>query len=160
MNTIEKKSVNAGKFLSNEHVTSLLSTYKQNRWVDNSEKIGKDDALTAYVSIEELETLIERIKLHGGDGVRFHYAAYPDNYTPEPEFAGRQTVVMIGTKKTKEGASKEIYMSEGKEARILAFGDVPICPSLCNSGVGGIFGQHPNTITSLVDRGDKGMVVA
>lgn len=149
MNTIEKKSVNAGRFLTNEHVSTLLRTYKQNRWVDNSEKIGKDDALTAYVSIEELETLIERIKLHGGDGVRFHYAAYPDNYTPEPEFAGRQTVIMIGTRK-----HKEIYMSEGKDAKILAFGDVPVCPSLCpgNGGIG--------LFSSLVDRGDKGMIIA
>jgi len=87
MNTIAKKSVNAGKFITNEQVSTLLSTYKQNRWVDNSDKIGKEDSLTVSVSIEELETLIERIKLHGGDGVRFHFAAYPENYAPQPEFS-------------------------------------------------------------------------
>jgi hypothetical protein len=158
MNTIAKKSVNAGKFLSNEHVTTLLSTYKQNRWVDNSEKLGKEDSLTAHVSIEELEVLIERIKLQGGDGVRLHFAAYPDDYAPVPEFAGRQTVIMVGTRKNNEGANKEIYLSEGKEARVLAYGDMPLCPPFCNSGVGG--SRRPATTTNLVDRGDKGMVVA
>jgi hypothetical protein len=64
---------------------------------------------------------------------------------------------MIGTRKNSEGASKEIYMSEGKEAKILAFGDMPMCPPFCNSGLGH---SRPATTTSLVDRGDKGMVVA
>ena len=159
MNTIAKKSVNAGKFLTNENVATLLSTYKQNRWIDNSEKLGKEDSLTAHVTIEQLEMLIERIKIHGGDGIRLHFAAYPDDYAPVPEFAGRQTVVMVGTKNS-EGANKEIYMSEGKEAKLLAFGDMPICPPWCNSGVGGTSSHRPATTTSLVDRGDKGMVVA
>jgi hypothetical protein len=154
MNTIEKKSVNAGRFLSNQHVATLVSTYKQNRWVDNSEKLGKEDSLTTHLSIEELEMLIERIKLQGGDGVRVHFAAYPDDYTPVPEFAGRQTIVMVGTRKSDEGTNKEIYMSEGKEARILAYGDVPMCPPFCGGGIG------KKGTTSLVDRGDKGMVVA
>ncbi|HXB08154.1 MAG TPA: hypothetical protein VNW04_13585 [Puia sp.] len=154
MNTIAKKSVNAGKFLTNEHVATLLSTYKQNRWIDNSEKLGKEDSLTAHVSIEELETLIERIKLQGGDGVRLHFAAYPDDYTPAPELAGRQTVVMVGTRKSEDGANKEIYLSEEKEARILAYGDMPVCPPFCGSGFG------KTKTTTLVDRGDKGMVVA
>lgn len=154
MNTIEKKSVNAGKFLTSEHVATLLSTYKQNRWVDNSEKLGKEDSLTAHVSIEELEMLIERIKLHGGDGVRLHFAAYPDNYTPQPELAGRQTVVMVGTRKGNEGSNKEIYMSKGKDAAILAYGDMPICPPFCGGGIG------KKGTTSIVDLGDKGMVVA
>jgi hypothetical protein len=154
MNTIAKKSVNAGKFLSNQHVASLLSTYKQNRWIDNSEKLGKEDSLTAHVTIEELEMLIEKIKLQGGDGVRVHFAAYPENYTAVPEFAGRQTIVMVGTRKSEEGVNKEIYMSEGKDARILAYGDVPMCPPFCGSGFG------KTKTTTLVDRGDKGMVVA
>ena len=154
MNTIAKKSVNAGQFLTNEHVATLLSTYKQNRWVDNSEKLGKEDSLTAHVSIEELEMLIERIKLQGGDGVRLHFAAYPENYTSQPELAGRQTVVMVGTRKGNGGANKEIYMSEGQDARILAYGDMPICPPFCGSGIG------KKGTTSIVDLGDKGMVVA
>ena len=154
MNTIAKKSVNAGKFLSNDQVSTMLSTYKQNRWVDNSEKIGKEDSLTASVSIEELEMLIERIKLHGGDGVRFHFAAYPDEYTPQPESSSHQTIIMIGTRQTTDGANKEIYMSEGKDARILAYGDMPFCPPYCGSGVG------KRATSSLVDRGDKGMVLA
>jgi hypothetical protein len=156
MNTIEKKSVNAGKFLSNQQVATLLNTYKQNRWIDNSEKLGKEDSLTAQVTIEELEMLIEKIKLQGGDGIRLHFAAYPENYAPVPEFAGRQTVIMVGTKNS-DGANKDIYMSEGKDARILAFGDYPVCPPFCNSGLGH---RRPATTTSLVDRGDKGMVVA
>jgi hypothetical protein len=157
MNTIAKKSVNAGKFLANDQVSTMLSTYKQNRWVDNSEKIGKEDSLTVSVSIEELEMVIERIKLHGGDGVRFHFAAYPDNYTPQPESSNHQTIIMIGTRKAADGANKEIYMSEGQDARILAYGDMPFCPPYCGSGVGRT--SRPTT-TSLVDRGEKGMVVA
>lgn len=155
MNTIAKKSVNAGKFLSNQHVASLLSTYKHNRWIDNSEKLGKEDSLTAHVTIEELEMLIEKIKVQGGDGVRVHFAAYPENYTAVPEFAGRQTIVMVGTRKSEEGVNKEIYLSEGKDARILAYGDMPVCPPFCGSGFGG-----GSKTATLVDRGDKGMVVA
>ena len=64
MNTIAKKSVNAGKFLTNEHVATLLSTYKQNRWVDNSEKIGKEVFYwidKAFLE-ESLESVLEYIR--------------------------------------------------------------------------------------------------
>ena len=158
MNTIAKKSVRAGKFLNNQQVASFLGEYKQNRWVANSDKLGKEDALTAWCSVEELETLLEKVKMYGGNGVRICFAAYAENHTEQPELAGRQTVVMVGTRSSKEGGSnKDLYISEGKNAKILAFGDMPICPPLCGDPSGKGFGV--TGFASLVDRGDKGLAI-
>src|SRR5258708_3469522 len=114
MLVIEKKSLKVGKFVNTEHVNSVIRTYKQERWVHNSERLGKEDSLSVWHSIEELEELIAKAKEHGGDGIRFHFAAYPKDYTEQPLYAGRQTIVMIATKQkeTEKGlANKDIYMN-------------------------------------------------
>lgn len=153
MNTIEKKSVRAGKFLNNQQVSSFLANYKKNRWVDNSEKIGKEDSLTAWCSIEELESLIEKVKINGGNGVRICFAAYAEDHTEHSELAGRQTVVMVGTRQGKsENTNKDLY----KDAQIIAFGDMPVCPPWCNTDP---TGKGFGITSSLIDRGDKGLVV-
>ena len=166
MLTIEKKSLKVGKYVSTEHVDTVIRTYKQERWVHNSERLGKEDSLSVWYSIEELEEFLSRSKAHGGDGIKFYFSAYPENYTERPEFAGRQTLVLVATK-TKELESgvnnKDIYITGDDGPKILAYNAGSICPPIC--------GKPPKPGTDLsgddwggigvtiVDRGDKGLTV-
>jgi hypothetical protein len=54
MLTIEKKSLNVGKFVTTEHVDSVIRNYKQERWIQNSERLGKEDSLSAWWSIVQM----------------------------------------------------------------------------------------------------------
>jgi hypothetical protein len=38
--------------------------------------LGKEDSLSAWWSIEELEDFITEAKTHGADGVKFYFGAY------------------------------------------------------------------------------------
>ena len=78
MLTIEKKSLKVGKYVSTEHVDTVIKTYKQERWVHNSERIGKEDSLSVWYSIEELEEFMATSKENGADGIKFYFAAYPE----------------------------------------------------------------------------------
>ncbi|HWY34597.1 MAG TPA: hypothetical protein VNX68_08115, partial [Nitrosopumilaceae archaeon] len=98
MTTQVKNYVRARKSGSTDDVENFIREYKQKRWVQNSERIGKADSLSAWYSVEELEDFLALAKSNGGDGVRFFYGAFPENYTAKPEYAGRQTLVMIATK--------------------------------------------------------------
>ncbi len=49
MITIEKKSLKVGKYVNTEHVDTVVRNYKQERWVYNSERIGKEDSLSGMV---------------------------------------------------------------------------------------------------------------
>ena len=51
----EKKSLSVGKYVSTKHVDSVIRTYKKERWVHNSERLGKADSLSAWYSVEEIE---------------------------------------------------------------------------------------------------------
>jgi len=157
MLTIEKKSLKAGKFVNTEHVDTVIRTYKQERWVHNSERLGKEDSLSVWHSIEELEDLIAKAKEHGGDGIRFYFAAYPKDYSEQPLYAGRQTVVMVGTKRreTKKGITdKDIYINNENGSEILAFNSGRICPPFCppKSDEGGLG-------ISIIDKGEEGMII-
>ena len=44
------------------------------------------------------EKFLAEVKAHRGDGVRFYYGAFPEDYDVHPEYAGRQMLVMVGTK--------------------------------------------------------------
>jgi hypothetical protein len=46
MITIEKKSLNVGKYVDTKHVDSAIKTYKKERWIHNSKRIGKEDSLS------------------------------------------------------------------------------------------------------------------
>lgn len=164
MLTIEKKSLRVGKYVSTEHVDTVIKTYKQERWVHNSDRIGKEDSLSVWYSIEELEEFMANARENGADGIKFYFAAYPETYTEKAGFAGRQTLVLVATK-TKEletgVANKDVYIQDGNGAKILAYNAGSICPPLCNP-------RPPkpadpddwgNIGTSIVDRGDKGLVV-
>ena len=163
MLTIEKKSLKVGKYVSTEHVDNVIRNYKQERWIQNSERLGKEDSLSAWWSVEELENFLENAKMHGADGVKFYFGAYAKDYAEKPEYAGLQTLAMVATKQ-KEGAygttiNKDIYVNGKNGNNILAYNSMQICPPYCN--------KTPPTTTfddvqvgiAIIDRGDKGLLV-
>ena len=69
MVTNEKRSVRVGKLVNTEHVETVIRNYKQNRWVHNSNRIGKEDSLSVWFSVAELEQFFEKVKDWGGHNV-------------------------------------------------------------------------------------------
>jgi hypothetical protein len=152
MNTIEKKSVNAGQFATKQEVDTLTSTYKQERWAANSDRMGKADSLSVWFTLEELEGFLANVKDNGGDSVRFHFGVFPEGYSI-PEFVGRQTIVMVGNR-TKDGSytsSKELYANNENQPEIVAYNGGIICPPYCGTG-----GKGKST---LIVREDNSMEV-
>jgi hypothetical protein len=159
MTTQEKNYVRAKKSSRTEDAETLIREYKQKRWVQNSERIGKADSLSSWYSVEDLENFLALAKSNGGNGIRFFYGAYPENYNAKPEYAGRQTLVMVATKSrfTENGCTtdKNIYRSQNGRVEILS-GQLPkTCPPICPPPDGGM-GDFGITI---VDRGSKGMEI-
>jgi hypothetical protein len=138
MSTIEKKSVHTGKYGTKQEVDSFITKYKQERWVDNSERMGKADSLSVWFSLEELEGFINNVKNNGGNGVRFHFGVFPEGFGENPEMEGRQTVVMVANR-SKDGSyatSKELHIQNGEQPEILAYAGGMPCPPFCGSGLG------------------------
>ena len=153
MNTIEKKSVNAGKFVTKQEVDTLITSYKQERWAANSDRLGKADSLSVWFTVEEVEAFLAEVKSNGGNGVRFHFGVHNADNATEPEFEGRQTLVMIGNRSS-EGSystSKELYSNKNGKPEIVAFAGGTMCPPFCGSGTLGK--------ASLIVRGDNGMEI-
>ncbi|HET7002524.1 MAG TPA: hypothetical protein VFI33_14475 [Puia sp.] len=162
MTTQEKNFVKAKKTIKTEEAENFIREYKQKRWVHNSERIGKPDSLSAWYSIEQLQKVIDLSKSHGGNGIRFFYGAYPENYSERPEYAGRQTLIMVPTKSRvlEDGytADKNIYTVNNGRIEILGIGNTghpTACPPSCPPPDGGM-GDLGITI---VDRGSKGMEI-
>ncbi len=160
MSTIEKKSLKVGKYVTTEHVDNVISTYKRERWAHSSKRIGKEDSLSAWWSVEEMEAYLERAKTSGANGVRIYFGAYSEDFTAVPEYAGRQTLVMVATKtKRVDGklAHKEIYITgEDGTPSILAYNMPNICPPFCPPPGGGL--GKTNLGITLVE-GEDGMSV-
>jgi hypothetical protein len=165
MNTIEKKSVNAGKCATKQEVDTLIRSYKQERWADNSERIGMADSLSVWFSVEDLEDFLGTVKANGGNGVRFHFGVFSAENAPEANLEGRQTLVMIGNRSTDgtHNNSKELYSYNNGQPEIVAsFGTLP-CPPLCGNGGSGLGNRKSDgTIlgsATLIDRGENGMSI-
>lgn len=164
MITTTKKSLKVGKYVNTSHVDTVISNYKKERWVHNSERIGKEDSLSAWYSVEELEEFIAKIKDHGADGIKFYFAAYSADYAEKPEYANRQTIVLVATKhnETPAGAAnKDVYIQTKEGSQILAYNAGSLCPPNCGS-------RWPVTVEepglgdigiTIVDRGEKGMTI-
>jgi hypothetical protein len=160
MTTVIKNSVQAGKDSGTAHADNLIREYKQKRWVKNSEQIGKPDALSAWYSIEDMENFLADAKAHGADGIKFYYGAYAENYQPKPEYAGRQTLVLVATKsrisETGNTVNKDIYQTNKGKTKILSGISPSLCPPMCSSSGEGGMGDLGIT---LVDQGEKGMAI-
>ncbi len=157
----QKKLVLNGKDAKTQEADMLIREYKQTRWVPNSERIGKPDSLSAGYSIEEIENFLALAKSYGGDGIRFYFGSYPENYFEKPEYGGRQTLVMVATKsklmETGKYANKDIYYSSCGMLKILS-GSNPryICPPTCNPPSEGGMGDLG---IAIVDKGQKGIEI-
>ena len=157
MLAIKKKSLKAGKLVNTEHANTVIRNYKQERWIHNSKRLGKEDSLSVWYSLEELEEFLARAKDHGGDGIKLYFGAYDQEHAPQPLYAGRQTIVLVATKE-KETANgtvnKDIYINTEKGTSILAYNVGHICPPFCTSDNGIEVG------ITIVDKGNEGMLIA
>lgn len=157
MLTIETNQVKVGKFVSTEHVESVRRNYKEQRWLQNSQRIGKADSLSVWFSLADIEQFLEKLKEHGGDGVRFYFGAYNAEYAEKPLYAGRQTIVMVATrqKQTLNGEmNKDIYINTEKGTNILAYNVGRLCPPVCQGG-----NDFEGIDISIVDKTNDGMIV-
>ena len=160
MTTIQKKSLKVGKPVNTDHVDTVVRNYKKERWVHNSKRLGKEDSLSVWYSIEELEEFMAKAKDHGADGMKLYFGAYDENYKEQPLYAGRQTVVLVATKLkiTQAGKSnKDIYIQTEKGSSILAWNAGSLCPPFCGTRDKDFDGDIGITI---LDRGDEGLVIA
>lgn len=162
MITIKKKSLRVGKYVDTPYVDTLIRNYKQERWVHNSERIGKEDSLSVWFSVEEVQELLEKIKEYGGDGIKFYFGTYSENFPEKPEYAGRQTIVMVGTKQkqTENGgsANKDMYILKEGKTSILSLNYGSLCPPLCGGFSASGKGLSDVGVT-IIDRGEKGISV-
>ena len=160
MQTITTAKNRVGKFVDTSHVDSVIRNYKKERWVHNSERIGKEDSLSGWWSIEEMEDFIAEAKMHGADGLKFYFGAYGEDYKEEPLYAGRQTLVMVGTKEAQTAMgvkNKDIYMQTENGTNILAYNKIKLCPPDCGPRPEGL--DYDTLGITIVDRGEKGMLV-
>jgi hypothetical protein len=154
-----KKSVKAGKRVNTKHVDSLIKNYKRERWAQNSKRLGKEDSLSVWYSLEELQSFLDTAKANGSDGVRVYFGVYDKETAHDPAYEGRQTVVFVATKEKEiiDGkANKEIYVNTEDGTSILAFNAGRMCPPTCieiGTDDGGGFGFI------IVDKGDGFCVV-
>ncbi|HEY4937059.1 MAG TPA: hypothetical protein VII44_10790 [Puia sp.] len=161
MTTKQQNLVSVGKSVNSKHEDTLIREYKQSRWASNSERIGKPDSLSAWYSIEDMENFLAAAKSKGGDGIKFYFGAHPKDYVQKPEYADRQTLVMVATKSklTETGAiaNKDIYYSNNGKLKILSGTGPILCPPICNPPSEGGMGDLGITI---IDKGEKGMEIA
>ncbi len=156
MNTIEKKSLKVGEYVNTAHVDNVIRNYKQERWIHNSERIGKEDSLSAWWSIEEMEQFLETAKMHGADGVKFYFGAYANDYAEKPEYAGRQTLAMVATEQQElangKVANRDVYVEGENGMNILAYNMANICPPYTH-------GTDEKIGITIVDNGENGMMI-
>ena len=138
-------------------MNTVIRNYKRERWVHNSKRIGKEDSLSVWYSVEELEDFLARVREHGGDGVKLYFGAYGEDYTGNPLYAGRQTVVFVATKarEAEQGTvNKDLYINKEEGSTILAYNFGSLCPPYCSTGDGIGIG------VTILDKGDEGLIVA
>ena len=161
MQTAIKTATRVGKYVDTKHVDNVIRNYKQERWIHNSDRIGKEDSLSMWWSIDEMEDFIVEAKSQGADGLKFYFGAYGEDYKETPEYAGRQTLVMVGTKEAQTALgikNKDIYMQTPNGTNILAYNRGILCPPNCGPKPTPDFDEDILGIT-IIDRGDKGMLV-
>lgn len=158
MNTIAKKSVNEGLYVSKNEMDALTTAYKQERWASNSDRLGRPDSMSVWFTVEEMENFLEKVKVNGGNGVRIHFGVFGEDCVI-PEQVGMQTVVLVANR-SKDGSlqnAKELYADNNGQLGPIAYLGVPICPPMCGGGLGAVAtGMGKAT---LVVRGDDSMEI-
>lgn len=161
MQAVKSPSKRLTKYASTQHVDTVIRNYKQERWAQNSDRLGKEDSLSAWWSIEEMENFIAAAKEHGADGLKFYFGAYGSDYKEVPEYAGRQTLVMVGTREsatTRGLKNKDLYIRTESGTNILANNSAAMCPPKCGPMTpDGL--DMDNIGVCIVDRGEKGFVM-
>ncbi|MEP6674252.1 MAG: hypothetical protein ABJA78_03830 [Ferruginibacter sp.] len=156
MNVQTKLAPKAGKVVNTQHVEDLIQNYKKERWAYSSERLGKPDSLSVWYSVEELEDFLTMIKEAGGDGIKMHFGTYSADFDKVPEYAGRQTVVMLATKaKEVDGkvVNKNIYKQTDKGTSLIAYNFGTLCPPTCGSG------DDDSLSIRITDKGSCGITV-
>ena len=124
MSTIEKKAVKAGRYVNTEHVDTLIRNYKKDRWMQNSERMGKEDTLGIWFSIDELEEFMQTAKLHGADGIRLCFGVYGEKASRKG-MEGRQTIALVATTADEENTAypigKDVYTQRNGVSSLLAY---------------------------------------
>jgi hypothetical protein len=155
-----KKSKKAGKYVDTKHVDSLLSTYKKERWIHNSKRIGKEDSLSVWYSIEELQEFIATAQKNGADGIKMYFGTYSKEAAKDEIYEDRQTIVLVATKNklTENGnaVDKSIHINTENGSQILAYNMGRICPPLCGGSGESI--DWDNLGITLIDN-SEGIVV-
>ncbi len=127
-----------GQQVGTDHVDSLISQYKKERWQANSAKLGKADALSTWYGMEELSCFLALAKEHAADGIKMYYGVYPSDPGLPSALHGRQTVVLVATKttRTNQGTiNKDLYIDRNGHPEILAFNYGDLCPPFCGTGI-------------------------
>jgi hypothetical protein len=101
MSTIEKKLVSTGKYVSAEHLDALISNYKRERWIQNSERIGEEDTLGVWCTLDELEEFFQKARALGADGVNICFGVYGGK-AHRPELEGKQTIAFVATRSNED----------------------------------------------------------
>ena len=133
MTTTTSAPAKKGQFASSEHVNELVGNYKKHRWLDNSNKLGKPDALSTWFGLEELQNFLKEAAENMADGIKMFYGVYPPDYHDEL-IAGRQTIVLVATRKAENhpGARNKAIMVNKKGVKtLLAFNFGETCPPFC-----------------------------
>src|SRR4051812_16413620 len=108
-----------GRLVDRGHVADLIHNYKQTRWQANSERLGKADSLSASFDLDALSDFLELARKQEADGIKVYFGAYPDFFSENPEYSGRQTVVLVATREKLNAAGKIVnkdiyYPANGK----------------------------------------------
>ena len=164
---LTKKSKNAGRLVNSKHVDSLLGNYKKERWVQNTKHIGKEDSLSVWYSVEELQSFLELAKQHGADGIKMYFGVYKADTAKEASYEDRQTIVMVATKskQIENGLTidKSVYINAGTNVEILAYNTGRLCPPNCTPppppGHDTATGFDWDNMGILIDKKDEGMIV-
>jgi hypothetical protein len=163
---VAKTSKKAGKYVNSKHVDALMSNYKRERWVQNSKHIQKEDSLSVWYSVEELQEFLETAKTNGADGIKMYFGVYTPETAKEAAYEDRQTIVLVAskTKELENGKTidKSIYINNGQKPEILAYNSGRICPPHCGGtggGTGDTDGFDWDNPGILIDRKGQGMIV-
>lgn len=154
---LKDTTLKAGRQVNTKHVDTLIRNYKQQRWADNSKKLGKEDSMSVWYSIEELEQFLAKAKDHGADGVRLYFGVYGADQNVDPEYVGRQTSVFVATKHKTGNTNKDLYITtENGSTSILAYNLGKLCPPNCGTGSEDGIGIG----ITIIDKGSDGIVIA